>query len=209
MSLTFPTLRRGPQLHRWRQFPIVDWQHRIREIEARTSRQRIFDPELIPGLLQTPDYATGVLTACVRSLGRPDDDIASAVTARMARHADWQSRQRGTHFLLGEQALYTKVGTASTMEFQLRRLLEAVEQPPVGTQIGIVPRAVEFTVSATNFVLYDNREARVETTTSQLKLTRKRDISDYEKTFEMLAAQSVMGPEAARLLTEAIAFHTT
>ncbi|MFJ4651110.1 DUF5753 domain-containing protein [Nocardia sp. NPDC088792] len=207
MSITLPSLTRRPPLQPWRRHHIDDLQRRTRHTEARTAHHRVFEPVLVPGLLQTPDYATEILTACINAAGRTGEDVDSAVAQRMARQADWEASSRSTHFLLAEQALYTRVGETRTMELQLRALLDVLTHPPAGTQIAIVPRAARFTCPTTNFVIYDSREVAVETVTGGLRLTRRHDIADYEKVFDLLTGHAVTGTRAVELITDALVFH--
>lgn len=88
------------------------------ESSARTVRQ--FEPLLVPGLLQTEEYARAVLTDTFQ---RPPDSVERS----------WQVRQRRQElherddpprmwFILDEPVIRRKVGSPATMRRQLERL---------------------------------------------------------------------------------------
>ncbi|MGN2641025.1 Scr1 family TA system antitoxin-like transcriptional regulator [Nocardia takedensis] len=206
MPLTFGPRPTRYSLHPWRADTSEKLQHRTRTLEARTRHQRVHSPDIVPGLLQTPDYATAVLTTCLHAAGRPAIEVGAALAQRVKRQQDWQQHPRRISFVLGEQALYTQVGSVAVMEFQLLCLLGNLELPPTDTTIAILPRTAPFTPT-TNFVLYDD-QVDIETLTNAITLTRAHDLSDYEHTFAQLTRHAYTGQDAAQLITDAITFHT-
>ena len=96
------------------------------EIEARATVIRWWEPLLVPGLLQPPDYARAVLG------WGPDDggDLEERVAARL-------DRQRGfdrpsppeVWILLSEQILGYCVGSADVMRKQVEHLAEMAARP--------------------------------------------------------------------------------
>jgi hypothetical protein len=109
------------------------------EIERETTSLRTWEPMVVPGLLQTADYAWEVLRA-----GQPDDtdeQIEQRVTARMARQA--VLARDSAPFLwavIDEAAIRRPVGTAKVMRGLLARLIEAARNPRI--KILIVPLSV-------------------------------------------------------------------
>jgi hypothetical protein len=59
-------------------------QHAVQPLYERTSHFRVYEPGLVPGLLQTRAYTAAVLAAIQRRRNLPDD-VAEAVAARMER----------------------------------------------------------------------------------------------------------------------------
>ncbi|MFD2766374.1 helix-turn-helix domain-containing protein [Micromonospora eburnea] len=106
--------------------------------EQQAARLCYFEPCLVPGLLQTEEYARAVASA--GALYR-SDRVDELVNLRM-------SRQRLLHredppecvFVIDESALRRPVGGPAVMDRQLGRLLEAVELPPV--RLHVLPLAV-------------------------------------------------------------------
>jgi transcriptional regulator with XRE-family HTH domain len=95
---------------------------------------RSWQPLLIPGLLQTEDYARAVIQA-----GLPDrepDDIQRRVMARMARKT-LLSRPGAPEFhaVLGEAVLRQEVGSIEVLHEQLRALTTAMRRPNVTVRV--------------------------------------------------------------------------
>jgi transcriptional regulator with XRE-family HTH domain len=89
--------------------------------ETRASTVNDFQPTLIHGLLQTPDYARETMS---RSPNLPQEEIADRIQARLARQ-ELINRPRAPifTFYLHENALRLPVGGPATMSDQLHHLL--------------------------------------------------------------------------------------
>jgi transcriptional regulator with XRE-family HTH domain len=87
--------------------------------EARSRVLHIFEPLIIPGLLQTPEYARVTIGA------EGGEDVDTAVQTRMARQDILTRKQPPRlHVLLDECVLDRPVGGPAIMRAQLSRLLE-------------------------------------------------------------------------------------
>ncbi|GAB2709312.1 Scr1 family TA system antitoxin-like transcriptional regulator [Nocardia thraciensis] len=193
-----------PQFRSWRDAASSTLQQDTGRAEAGTEYLRIYDPDVVSGLLQTREYATAILTVCLRGVGA-EHDLPAAVEVRMARQQ--QRRQSGhrTHILIGEQALYTRVGDAATTRAQLDALL--LRPLPNTIRLGIVPRTAQYLNSVNNFMVFDDREVAVETMTGGLRFTGRDAITDYLTTFDALAAHAVTDTAAEQLIARALASH--
>ncbi|MBA8826917.1 transcriptional regulator with XRE-family HTH domain [Saccharopolyspora lacisalsi] len=94
-----------------------------------------YDANVIPGILQTPDYAEAIVRG-----GEPTLDDASVkrrVELRLARQEILDRRQESPQVwsVLDEAALRRCVGTGQTMRTQLKRLLELAARPGVDIQV--------------------------------------------------------------------------
>ncbi|BBB00073.1 putative DNA-binding protein [Actinacidiphila reveromycinica] len=94
-----------------------------------------YSPVVIPGILQTREYATAIFSQV-----HPRDEkqqVDERVEARLARRA--ALRQRVEHpllwMVLHEAALRTVVGSRNVMAGQLARLLEEADSPHVAIQV--------------------------------------------------------------------------
>lgn len=96
------------------------------ELERSASAIRSFEVQLIPGLLQTPDYARAVLTAS--RLDR--DTVEERLAARLERQS-LLAREPAPElwFVLDENVLHRNIGGLEVMRAQLERLLVAAETP--------------------------------------------------------------------------------
>ncbi len=170
-------------------------------VESETRLIRGYDPALIPGLLHTPEYAEAIFRQVIE-FNQVPNDVEAAVAARMDRQQQFLYRgDHKVHYLIGEQALYTTVGDDSVMLGQLDRLLTAMSLPRVVH--GIVPMMSGYRVSAINFVIYDQRQVLVEGIGAAQTVTQPREIAVYEKAFETLSGQAVLGGAARSLIAVA------
>jgi transcriptional regulator with XRE-family HTH domain len=88
-------------------------------LEAAASAIRTFAVQIVPGLLQTGDYA-----AAVSSTARSDlsPDAARSLAAVTLRRPDFLRGCHRVHAIIDESALLRSVGTASIMAAQLAHL---------------------------------------------------------------------------------------
>ncbi|MFI6996512.1 DUF5753 domain-containing protein [Nocardia sp. NPDC050175] len=163
---------------------------------------RWYEPVLVPGLLQTPPYAEAILRTVLNFCDEPESEIDESLAARLERQ---QVLYRGNHrfyFMLAEQALRTRVGTADLMLEQMDRLLTAMSLPRV--VLGIVPSAHRYTTPTNNFIMFDTRMVQVETVTAELTITQPSEIALYDKAFHRLKDQAVHGKDARAMITAAM-----
>ncbi len=120
-------LKKGQKqrLHGWFQ----EWA----DIEAEAKVLRWYEPLVIPGLLQTEDYARAILSA------RPDgnlDDLDEQVAARLARQAVLDRPDAPQLWcVLDEGVLHRAIGGSKVMRSQLYRLAEVAEHPKTTIQV--------------------------------------------------------------------------
>ncbi|MGW0247740.1 DUF5753 domain-containing protein [Nocardia goodfellowii] len=166
------------------------------KLETETEFMRWFEPFLIPGLLQTAEYAEEILRSVI-NFYKTANDLEQGVSKRMERQQVLYRRNHRFHFVITEQALHTTVGSDHTMIGQLDRLLAVASMPQV--TLGIVPARTRYDVPISNFIMFDNRLVMVETVTAEMTITQPREIALYGRAFKTLAGQSVTG-DAARAL---------
>lgn len=163
---------------------------------------RIYEPAVIPGLLQTREYAVAVLATFVDFVRVPDDAEEGA-DARLARQRVLTHGDRHFYMVLGEQALYTDVGGPDVMAPQLKHLLAAIALPRL--RLGIIPTAAPYRVPLHNgFWILDEALAQFDTYSAELSLIRPDEIAIYAQAFERLAALAVYGAEAEAMITQAL-----
>jgi len=188
----------------WRRSLGAGLRHRQREqiaFEGSTRLLRWYEPQLVPGIVHTPDYARGVMARII-SFYDVIDDLEQSVETRIERQ---QILYRGDHrlqLLLAEQCLYTAVADRAAMAGQLDRLL--VVQGLARVSLGIIPRVTPFEVMVNSFIIFDNAKVMVETVSAELTITQSREIGLYVKAFRALAARAVYGAEARSLIIAAM-----
>jgi transcriptional regulator with XRE-family HTH domain len=120
-------LKKGQKqrLHGWFQ----EWA----DIEAEATALRWYEPLVVPGLLQTEEYARAILSV------RPDgslDDLDEQVAARLARQAVLDRPDAPQLWcVLDEGVLHRAIGGPKVMRSQLYRLAEAAEHPKTTIQV--------------------------------------------------------------------------
>jgi transcriptional regulator with XRE-family HTH domain len=101
--------------------------------ESQASALRLWEMVLIPGLLQTPEYARAVLST------RPntsDDEVESLVAARLARQEVLSGEDPPLVWaLMDEYVLNREVGGPEVMADQLTYLAEASKRPNITIQV--------------------------------------------------------------------------
>ncbi|WP_433732527.1 helix-turn-helix domain-containing protein [Nocardia sp. CA-129566] len=176
-------------------------QERSVSLAEQTKLMRIYEPVLIPGILQTAEYAEAVLRRGVEFYRIPND-VDQGVSKRLERQQVLYRGDHRFHILIAEQSLSTTVGNPEVMTGQLDRLLAVMGIPRM--LFGVVPSDAEWLTPATNFVMFDERMVLVEAISAELTITQPREIALYARAFETLAAQSVTGKAARALVAGAL-----
>jgi transcriptional regulator with XRE-family HTH domain len=164
------------------------------ELESRLSRLRVFEPTMIPGLLQTAEYARSLFVALSALQGTPDD-VSAAVQARMERQRVLYEPGRDFHFLLTAGALRARVCPGEAHRGQLDRLLAVASLD--GVRVGVLPDAALLPFAPLHpFWIHDAHLVQVETWTAEINVTSAPEVSVYERVFDAYASVAVYGSEA-------------
>ncbi|WP_431957982.1 DUF5753 domain-containing protein [Nocardia lijiangensis] len=175
-------------------------------IEADTKQQRSYSTDILPGLLQTLDYARAMHTKCSAVLKLTDDSEATAI-ARLERQTVLDLPGHQFHMLIDETALRRTVGSSEVMAAQIRHLTNSLTARD-HVRIGIIPLDAGFVVPTINFVLRDTTSADSEGITGPIENKESAEIELVERTFDLLATTAVYGEEARAILARALASHT-
>nr|WP_279491749.1 helix-turn-helix transcriptional regulator [Actinomadura sp. KC216] len=180
-----------------------EYMDRWREIEEHATSLRSHHPLLVPGLLQTPEYARAV----IRSSGRKVDDVEKQVQKRMERQ-EVLAPENDTIVVvvLDEGALYRPIGGPKTMHDQLLKLLDMAEWPNVW--IKIVPSTVgEYAGLAGNFHIatMDGRGfAWVDDAFSGDVLEHPESVATMERVWEALRDKALPREQSIELISRAV-----
>ncbi|WP_395111278.1 Scr1 family TA system antitoxin-like transcriptional regulator [Actinomadura sp. SCN-SB] len=113
-----------------------------KEVEEQASTVLWYELSVVPGLLQTPDYARAVL----QYNHQAPMDLEQRVLDRLERQAVLEQGDPPTCvFVMDEYAIRRCVGGPKVMHEQLVRLLELAEHPDIIMQI--IPAGTEYSVS--------------------------------------------------------------
>ncbi|MEV2211895.1 helix-turn-helix transcriptional regulator [Streptomyces sp. NPDC050997] len=159
-------------------------------LESQAGTMRTLETSVVPGLLQTPEYARAVTRAAVDGLD--DERVDALVEVRLARQDVLRSQPPlELDAVLDEAVLRREVGGPEVMEHQLERLVEAARLPQVrlqvlpfaaGAHIGVTGPFVIFSFSSTS----DLDVVVLDHLTSSLYLERKEDLQAYTEAFNAL-----------------------
>ncbi|MBT8228530.1 MAG: helix-turn-helix domain-containing protein [Dactylosporangium sp.] len=171
------------------------------QFEAETTMFRVFEPLLIPGLIQTADYATSILTTFAQFHGLRD--VEGGVASRLERQRILYSGDHKFHVVMCQAALTLGIVETEVLAGQLDRLLALCGLPRI--HLGIIPaRARHQYLPVHGFWILDTREVRLETVTAEIKLTQPKEIAAFAKAFGLLANSAVYGREARTIITDSL-----
>lgn len=113
---------------------VPEWFEVYVGMEGASKRLRMYESELVPGLLQTPDYAAEVFRA-FRADHTPDE-VERRVKVRMERQAVLdRTPPPQLHVVLNEAVLRRPVGSSDVMAEQLQQLADLNERRHVAVEI--------------------------------------------------------------------------
>lgn len=159
---------------------------------------RAMQTGVVPGLLQTADYARAIFLGLAAVHG--ERDIEAAVHERLRRQDVLYQPGRSFRFLLHESALRARVGSTGTHRAQLDRLLVLAGLDTV--QLALLPWSTELVTPPDHgFDLFDDRLVLVETFNAELAVREADDIALYSRLFESYWEVAIRGEQASALIT--------
>lgn len=170
-------------------------QREMGQLERRATAIRQFQPEAIPGLLQSEEYARRVLAfADVTDRG----GIDGAAKARIRRQAILREPDRAFDFVLTEGALRYRPGPRDLMVEQLGHLVAAASLPSVS--LSVIPFDREAVTAYQHaFTIYgipDAPTVLVEFYHGETFPSLPAEVELYERLFTMLRESALHGDEA-------------
>ena len=177
-------------------------QNELAELDQKTRFFRAFEATVIPGLLQTAEYARARFAEGIRVLKLPND-IDDAVQGRIRRQEILYRPDKRFHFVLTEAALRMRLCPPEIMLGQLDRLISFSALSNV--RLGIIGFETRYATSPWHgFWLYDNDRVLVETYSAALNLAQPQEIALYRGVFDELAAVASYGRVARAIITRVI-----
>lgn len=171
-------------------------------LEMDASSLRVFEPQVVPGLLQTPEYAAAVIAGALPEMA--EEDVNSRVQVRLRRQHRVDEGKRGLRLwaVVDEAALRRTVGNPQVMAEQLNRLVEASRLPNVTLQVMPFSAGAHTGVNGQFTILEfpetsDSTVVYLEGVTNDLYLEKPHDVQHYSIMYEHLRAQA-LSPEQTR-----------
>lgn len=183
---------------------LPDWFQAYVGMEEAARSIRVFESQLIPGLLQTEDYATAVI-----SLGDfPTEQAERLVVVRKERQRRFRAGKLKLWIILDEAALHRLVAGRAIQLKQLAHLRESCANPMLTLQV-IPYRAGGHAVPAGFSILrFAERDlpdvVYVEHLTNALYLGKQADVDRYLQALERLSIVACGPHETPRILDEII-----
>ena len=195
----------------WQPFNLPYYYATYVGLEADATSIRDFAIGVLPGLLQTAQYAEVVVRAA--ALDRSDESVRQRVQTRLERQRR-VLHEAGTNFsaMIDEGALRRVVGGPAVMQDQLKTLVAVSELPNVS--IRVVPFAAgPLPVPTNKFIIlsFDGPPDLVflESLTGQLVLERESDLEPYHDAYAALQQLALpAGDSYDRLLSLQREFQT-
>lgn len=173
-------------------------QQELIEWEQKTRLFRAFEVTVVPGLLQTAEYARYRFAEGIRRLKVPND-LNEAVARRVQRQEILYRPDKRFHFVLTEAALRFRLCPPDVMLGQLDRLVSFSQLPNV--RLGIIGFQTQYATSPWHgFWIYDNERVLVETLSAELDLRQPQEIELYAGAFDQLAAAASYGRSARAII---------
>lgn len=158
---------------------------------------------MVPGLLQTADYARHAL-ALANVSGQ--QDVAAAVAARMRRQEILYDTTKQLEYVLPESALHMRLADdPAVARAQADRLISIDTLPNVS--IAVLPSSVPMPAWPGAFVIYEipgEPLVVIENLTDEVVLGGEREVAAYRQAFTRLRTAAVIGTEAHHLIRSAM-----
>ncbi|SFD59705.1 Helix-turn-helix [Streptomyces aidingensis] len=173
--------------------------------ETKAERIRVFTSSVIPGLLQTEDYARDLFR---KGLPRDsDEEIEEKVTERIRRHSRVFEKADPPFYraVVDESALARPASSNKVMAAQLRAILSYQNQPRI--KVAVLPFGARVHgMQGGSLVLLDLADggtvALVESFRTGQAIETPRIVVEYEELFETVQSQALSAEESNALITK-------
>ncbi|MDX3309694.1 helix-turn-helix domain-containing protein [Streptomyces sp. NPDC054884] len=176
-------------------------------LETDAASLRVYDPQVVPGLLQTRQYAEALISGALPETAQTEIDKRVQVRLRRQERVSSGENPLRLWSVMDESALRRVVGGRELMRDQLEHLVEQSQLPHVTVQVipfemGAHPglngqyAILEFPDTADSSVVY------IEGVTSDLYLEKPNDVQKYSVMYEHLRAQALNVEQSRRLIAD-------
>ncbi|MFB7470961.1 helix-turn-helix domain-containing protein [Kitasatospora sp. NPDC056184] len=191
--------RRSTQRGWWHDYgdALPDWFQTYVGMESDAARIRAYEIELVPGLLQTADYARAIFR--ISPSAPSADEIERRVKLRIQRQEIFhRADPPSVRTILNEAVLRRPIGGPHVMRDQVLHLIELAEKYDVAIQVLPFTAGTHASMSMAFHILsfadVPGDVVYVEALTSSLYMERESDIAHHELVFARLS-ESAMSPQ--------------
>jgi transcriptional regulator with XRE-family HTH domain len=173
--------------------------------EREAKRLRWFEPLLVPGLLQTEDYARAVFRT---RFGVTDDEVDELITARLKRQEILTRDEPPAFWVIVDEAVLRRpVGGRHVMRDQIGRMIDAALRPNVSVQVISSSVGAHRGVWAGGFAIADYEDAAPvgyqETPAQGQFVDRREDVETLVDCWDTLVREALPWATSQSLLEEA------
>jgi Domain of unknown function (DUF5753)/Helix-turn-helix domain len=193
----------------WHQYSdiVASWFEIYLGLEQASAVIRTYQPQLVPGLLQTQEVARAVI-----QLAQPrpsDDDIERRLALRMTRQEILTQPGAPQLWAVIEEATLWRLNSRSVMRKQIQHLIEMAELSNITLQVIPIHSGTHAAVGGPFTILrFSNPDlpdiVYLEQLTSALYLDKGDDLQNYRAIMDRLCVQARSPAETSRLLGSAL-----
>jgi transcriptional regulator with XRE-family HTH domain len=190
----------------WHRFNDIlpDWFQSYVGMEEAATSIRVYEPQLIPGLLQIPTYTAAVLALC----DIPLDEAERHVILRKERQRRFTDGRLKLWAVIEETALRRPVGSTEILRDQLRHLLSLSKWPNLTLQVipsGMGGHAVPSGFTILRFAEPDLPDVTyLEHLTSALYFDKKSEVDRYLLAMERLSVVAAKPSQTPSILAKVL-----
>lgn len=189
------------EVNSWRFFNrhgIRKRQEEFHALERAASRIRLFQPLIVPGLLQTAEYIRQIME---RATWADSAEVGPGIKARLERQSVIYDSSKEFTFVILESALRHRFGSIPGQIVQLDRISTVSTLRNV--DIGIVPDTADLPrVPYSSFCVFDTDLVTAERQLDEIKETDPGRIAEYIREFDAFAAVASFGDAGRRVLRD-------
>jgi transcriptional regulator with XRE-family HTH domain len=168
---------------------VREGQRAIQRLEEECAQIRVFQPILIPGLLQTRRYMTAIFERYT-----PDPRVlAETVKTRLSRQAVLDDEDRSFKFLIAENVFWSNIGGSDVMREQLKDLVALSARRNV--RISVLPNGVPFPIDTkipmAGFEVLDEGVVIMDTLNGYVTFTHPDIVGEHIVVFDRLEKVAV------------------
>ncbi|MEU3546292.1 helix-turn-helix domain-containing protein [Streptomyces longwoodensis] len=168
---------------------------------SRSTVIHAWEESVIPGMLQTADYARAVFLRYADLYGTMRD-TEEAVRTRILRQQWLHEGGHTLRALVWEAALHALICSPSVLAAQLDRLAGLIGMDTV--ELGVVPLGASLKIPAANgFWVLDDRLVIAEDWHAEIWLDDADSVATYLKVWSTLRDSAVYGPDAQNVISRA------
>lgn len=188
---------------------------RLAAVEAHAVTIRAWNPQLIPGLLQTTRYAAAAVVTTAPAI--PAGEVQRRAHQRAARVdaflTRWQDPARTAVFIVGEHAIRQPLTHTAAHRAQLRQVLNVADLPNVEVRImptgtpspGRLGRCALYALEPAAGTGHGARVGYLETPVGGWYTTRSADVALLRASFEDMTTAALGADGSRSLILEALA----